>query len=393
MTASVERASSVETTTLRDDFLLDPEVVFLNHGSFGACPRPVFEEYQRWQRELEWQPVEFLGRRADDLLNAARARLAAYVNVDPDCLVFVPNATSGLNIVARSFPLEPGDEVVGNTHEYGALDLTWEHVCRKAGATYKRQEIPAPLSDPAEIVEAIWSGVTPRTKVVFLSHITSPSALIFPVAEVCRRAREAGIFSMVDGAHAPGQIPLDLDALGADVYSGNCHKWLCAPKGSAFLHVRPEHQRWVEALIVSWGWREADASFVKRNQWQGTREIASFLSVPAAIDYQAAHDWPAVRARCHALASECRRRLSELTGLPPICPDSPDWFAQMIASPLPSLDGEELKRRLYDEFRIEVPLHGSDEGGRIRVSFQAYNSEADLDRLLEALTALGVGRA
>ena len=390
MTAVGTAKTSAET--LRDDFLLDPEVTFLNHGSYGACPRPVFAEYQRWQRELEWQPVEFLGRRVDDLLDSARARLAAYLNVDAPDLVFVPNATSGLNIVARSFPLEPGDEVVGNSHEYGALDLTWEHVCRKAGARYIRQPIPLPLSGPMEIVEAIWAGVTPRTRVVFLSHITSPTALIFPVAEVCRRAREAGIFCMVDGAHAPGQLPLDLTALGADVYSGNCHKWLCAPKGSAFLHVRAEHHRWVEAMIVSWGWADTDATFVKRNQWQGTRDIAAFLTVPAAIDYQAANDWDAVRARCHDLASACRRQIGELTGLEPICPDSPDWFAQMVACRLPPVDRVDLKRRLYDEFRVEAPLTGSAEGDMIRVSFQAYNDERDLDRLVDALRALGVGR-
>src|SRR5687767_10069836 len=151
--------ATVPTTYLKDDFLLDPEVAFLNHGSFGACPKPVFAEYQRWQRELEWQPVEFLGRRVDDLLDAARSRLASYLNVDAPDLVFVPNATSGLNIVARSFPLEAGDEVVGNTHEYGALDLTWEHVCRKAGARYVRQPIPLPLSNPLEVVEAMWAGV------------------------------------------------------------------------------------------------------------------------------------------------------------------------------------------------------------------------------------------
>jgi isopenicillin-N epimerase len=390
MTATIEHAT-VDTATLRDDFLIDPEVVFLNHGSFGACPKPVFAEYQRWQRELEWQPVEFLGRRADDLLDAARARLAAYLNVEADCLVFVPNATSGLNIVARTFPLEPGDEVVGNTHEYGAMDLTWEHVCRKAGATYKRQPVSLPVTDPAEVVEAIWAGVTPKTKVVFLSHITSPTALIFPVEEVCRRAREAGIFTMVDGAHAPGQIPLDLTAIGADVYSGNCHKWLCAPKGSAFLHVRPEHHRWVEALIVSWGWAEADASFVKRNQWQGTRDIAAFLTVPAAIDYQADHDWPAVRARCHALASEAHRRIAELGGAEPIQPNSPVWFNQMVACGLPPIDAPVAKRRLYDEFKVEIPLTRSGERDLVRVSIQAYNDERDLERLIEGLAALGVG--
>ncbi len=210
---------------LRELFLLDPEVVFLNHGSFGACPRPVFEVYQAWQRELEWQPVEFLQRRANTLLDEARTRLAAYVNATPDDLVFVPNATIGLNIVARSLPLQPGDEILATDHEYGALDLTWAHVCRKTGARYVRHQIPVPLTGtPEELADAFWAAVTPRTRVVFLSHLTSPTALIFPVAEICRRAREAGIVSIVDGAHVPGHLPLDLTAVGADAYSGNCHK-------------------------------------------------------------------------------------------------------------------------------------------------------------------------
>ena len=383
---------------LRDQFLLDPDVVFLNHGSFGACPKPVFAEYQRWQVELERQPVEFLGRRSGALLDAAQAALAAYLNAGADDLVFVPNATSGLNVVARSLPLQPGDEVLTTDHEYGALDLTWQHVCAKAGARYVRRPIPLPVASAEEVVEAIWAGVTPRTRVLFLSHVTSPTALVLPVAELCRRARAAGILSVVDGAHAPGQIPVDLQALGADVYAGNCHKWLCAPKGSAFLYVRPEQQAWVEALIVSWGWGEGNGHwlhgrpFVSRNQWQGTRDLAAFLAVPAAIDFQAANDWSAVRAACHALAAEARTRLAELTGLPPIVPEpGPDgwsWFAQMIAAPLPPLDGKALHRRLYDELRIEVPITSMHGVGLIRVSFQGYNSRADLDALMSALERL-----
>jgi len=387
MSATV--ANSTSALTLRDDFLLDPEVVFLNHGSFGACPKPVFAEYQRWQRELEWQPVEFIGRRLEGLMEAARAPLAAYVGADPEHLVYVPNATAGLNVVIRSLKLEPGDEIVSNDHEYGALKLTWELVCRKTGAIYVEQLVPLPVRSQAEIVEAIWSGVTPRTKVVFLSHITSPTALIFPVEEIARRAREAGILCMIDGAHAPGQIPLDLDAIGADVYAGNNHKWLCAPKGSGFLHVRPELHDFVDSLIISWGWREAGASFVVRNQVQGTRDSASYLATPAAIRYQAEHDWDTVRARCHELAREARRRITELTGLEPIQPDSPDFFRQLVAVPLPPYDALELKTRLYDDYKIEIPLTISGPHHLIRASFQGYNTEEDLERLLEALVALG----
>lgn len=372
---------------LREFFLLDPDVVFLNHGSFGACPIPVFETYQRWQRDLERQPVEFLGRRVDDLLDAARARLSAYVNCDVDELVFVPNATMGINTIARSLKLQPGDEILGTDHEYGAIDYTWDFVCQSTGARSIHQPMPLPMTTPEAFVERFWSAVTPRTKVISISHITSPTALIFPVQEICRRAREAGILTIIDGAHVPGQLKLDLKALGADFYSGNCHKWLCSPKGSAFLFARREHHHMIDPLVISWGWVK-DATFVQRNQWQGTRDVSAFLSVPAAIDFQQEHDWDTVRRECHTLASEARARISEWSGLEPISPDSTDWFAQMVAVPLPPCDTTVVKQRLYDEFRVEVPLTQWSGNPGIRVSFQGYNTADDLNHLLTALAAI-----
>src|SRR6478609_8037616 len=306
--------------TLRDQFLLDKSVTFLNHGSFGACPIPVFEEYQRWQRELERQPVEFIGRRFEGLMGEARAAIAKFLNTDAANLVYVQNATSGLNVIARSFPLEQGDEILTTDHEYGALDMTWEWMCAKSGARYIKQPIPAPVTTHADFVETFWRAVTPKTKIIFLSHITSPTALIFPIKEICARARDAGILTVIDGAHVPGHIPLDLTDIGADIYSGNFHKWLCAPKGSAFLFVRPEQQEWVESLTISWGWR-GDSTFVSRNQYQGTTDIASYLATPAAIKFQQEHDWPTVRARCHGLARQARTRISERFDMPSLSPD------------------------------------------------------------------------
>ena len=372
---------------LRDLFLLDPDVVFLNHGSFGACPRPVFEAYQRWQRELERQPVNFLLRQAEGLLADARGALGAYLNADPSALVFVPNATAGMNLVARSLDLRRGDEILTTDHEYGAVDHTWQFVAGKTGATIVACPIPLPVSTPEDFVERLWAAVTPRTRVISISHITSPTALNFPVAEVCRRARAAGILTLVDGAHAPGQIPVDLDAIGADFYTGNCHKWLCAPKGAAFLYARPEQHARLDPLVISWGWG-VDTSFVEQNSWQGTRDLAAFLAVPDAIAFLEAHAWDAVRARCHALLESTRRRLAEATGLAPICPDGETWFAQMAALPIPACDPADLNRRLWEEYRIEVP--GIDWQGRqfVRVSVQGYNTPADLDALLAALNAL-----
>ena len=376
---------------LRDLFLLRPGAIFLNHGSFGACPRPVFEAYQSWQLELERQPVEFLGRRFTDLMRQARESLAAFVGADADELVYVPNATTGLNIVARSLPLREGDEVLATDHEYGALDRTWRFICRKRGARYVRQPVPLPVESAEQIVQAIWAGVTPRTRVLFVSHITSPTAIIFPAAELVRRAREAGLITVVDGAHAPGQIPLDLYALGADFYSGNCHKWMMSAKGSAFLYARREVQHLVEPLVVSWGWesdKPGPSRFVDEQEWQGTRDIAAYLSVPAAIQFMAEHDWPRVQRECHELVRYARERAAELTGLLPVTPDSPDWFAQMAALPIPPCDLDALKRRLDDEFHIEVPTVEWNGKHFLRISIQGYNTQADVDALVDALKVL-----
>ncbi len=376
---------------LRQSFLLRPNVIFLNHASFGACPRPVFEEYQRWQLELEKQPVEFLGRRFNDLMYGARTALAEYVNADPDELVYVPNATTGVNIVARSLGLRPGDEVLSSDHEYGALERTWNFLCRKTGATFTREAIPLPLTTRDEFVDRFWAGVTPRTRVIFLSHITSPTALIFPVEGICSRARAAGILTIIDGAHVLGQIPLDFSNLGCDFYSSNAHKWMQSPKGSAFLYARRDVQNLVEPLVVSWGYDSETPSgsrFVDEQEWTGTRDIAAYLSVPAAIEFMRDHDWELVQARCHKLARYARQGICAITGLEPLSPDAPEWYAQMVSLPLPPCDAEALKRRLYEEFQIEVPIITWKGQQLIRVSIQAYNSQADVDALIQALETL-----
>jgi isopenicillin-N epimerase len=384
-------ALSLPIPELAGQFLLRQDMSFLNHGSFGACPRPVFDAYQAWQRELEAQPVEFLGRRLPGLLADARGRLAGYIGTQADNLAFVPNATHGINIVARALELQPGDEVLSTDHEYGAVERTWRFNCDPQGARFVTQSIELPARSAAEVVDQLWAGVTERTRVLLVSHISSPTALIFPVAEICRRARAAGIITVVDGAHAPGHIDLDLDAIGADFYSGNCHKWLCAPKGAGFLYARPERQPLLRPLVVSWGWQKEQpgpSPFVDYFEWIGTDDPAAYLSVPAAIDFQAQNSWPAVRAACHALLAQARARIAELTGLPQICPDSSDWWGQMATIPLPPCDAVAIQRQLWDEFRVEVPF--VQRGGRqfIRISIQAYNTPNDIDRLVDGLKQL-----
>ena len=383
---------------MRDQFLLAPNVIFLNHGSFGACPKPVFETYQGWQRELESQPVEFLGRRSDGLLDEAREVLGEYLACHADDLVYIPNASVGMNMVARSIPLKAGDEILSTDHEYGAVDLLWTFICEKTGATYIRQPMPLPMTTPEAFIEQFWSAVTPRTKVISISHITSPTALIFPIAEIIKRAREQAIYTVIDGAHAPSQLPLNMTELDPDFYAGNCHKWLCAPKGAGFLYARRDLHDMIDPLVVSWGYQpcsgqsvggglvlsSATTRLVQHNQYQATRDIAAYLSVPAAIDFQRQNNWDEIRARCHQLAIETRARVSELTELPIIAPDN--WIGQMFTAPLPdTINADQFKFRLYDQFNIEVPIVVWNNKPYIRISFQAYNTQADADALIDAL--------
>jgi isopenicillin-N epimerase len=363
-----------DSNDLRKEFLLDPDVVFLNHGSFGACPRAVFERYQQWQRELEHQPVEFLARRLDGLLAEARRALGEYVNADPDDLVFVQNATAGVNLAAWAVALRPGAEVLSTSLEYGALDLAWEHICAHAPASYVRMPVTVPLDNT---VEEIWGGVTDRTRVLFLSHITSETAVQLPVEELCARARERGLKTVVDGAHVPAHISLDLDALDVDYYAGNCHKWLCAPKGAGFLYVRRELQETIAPLVVGWGYGDA-STFLTRHERQGTRDPSAFLTVPDAIEWQRAHDWDAVAARCRQLTARAPERI----GLEPL-----GTGLQMVSMRLPQELPADLQERLYDKHRIEIPVFETHAGRVIRASFQGYNDESDLGALASAIRA------
>jgi len=385
---------------LKSRFLLDASVTFLNHGSFGATPKPVFREYQRWQREMEKQPVEFLGRRINSLMAESRSALGKYVGTHADNLVYTQNVTISLNIVARSLDLGPGDEVLSTDHEYGALDRTWRFLSRERGFSYFNHPIVFPLTSEQDFIDDFWSGVTPNTRVIFLSHITSATAIIFPIAEIVRRTREAGIISIVDGAHVPGQIDLKIDSLGVDFYGGNLHKWLCAPKGAGFLYASPAMQNLLKPLVVSWGYESETSSgstFIDHNEWWGTRDMAAFLAVPAAIEFQEKYQWDKVRDLCHELALDAQRRICEITGLAPLHSQplvsaqdgSGNWFRQMFTARLPmEVDVVTLKNRLYEDYRIEVPVHEWNGNKLIRVSVQGYNTRRDIDKLCRALPIL-----
>ena len=248
-------SNQIISPALRQQFLLRPDITYLNFGSFGACPRPVFEQYQRYQLELEQEPVQFIVETGPKYLAESRKALANFVNSDSDDLVYVVNPSHAVNIVAKSLALQPGDEILTTSLEYGACDRTWEFYCSKSGAHYIKQPIRLPLVSKDEFVDQFFKGVTSKTKLIFLSHITSSTALRFPVELIIKEAKKRGLLTFIDGAHAPGQLPLDLKALDADFYTGACHKWMMTPKGSSFLFVKRERQHLLEPLVVSWGYK------------------------------------------------------------------------------------------------------------------------------------------
>ena len=290
---------------LNSQFLLNPNITYLNFGSFGACPKPIFEEYQKWQLALEREPVQFVTVNSPGYLKKSREALAKYIHCDADDVVFVANPSYGINIIAKSLQLNAGDEILSTNLEYGALDRTWDYYCKKAGAIYLRQKISLPLVSKEKFIEDFFRGLTDKTKAIFISHITSATALIFPVKEICDMAKAKGLFTIVDGAHVPGHIPLNIEDLQPDVYTGACHKWMCAPKGCSFLYVKKEWQHLFDPLVISWGYESAAPSssqFLDYHQTQGTRDIAAFLSVPKTIEFLNENDWLAVAAACRQLA-------------------------------------------------------------------------------------------
>jgi isopenicillin-N epimerase len=378
---------------IKNQFLLTPDVIYLNHGSFGATPKPVMEVYQKWQIRLENQPVKFLGREINELQLDARIVLGSYLNAAVDDLVFIPNATAGANLIARSLHLTQDDEVLATNHEYGACDYAWEFACQKNGSRYIRQPIPLPIQREEETCEQFLKGVTQRTKVIYLSHITSPTALRLPVKQICQQAKELNILTVVDAAHSPGQIPVDLLDLGADVVFGDCHKWMLSPKGAGFLYVRPEIQNIIEPLIVSWGYHATaeiatGSQFIDYLQWTGTHDPSAYLSVPAAIQFMQENAWDKIQKKSYELLRSTIERICDLVKMEPLYPLDSDFYIQMGIAPLPNSDLGLLKRRLYDEYKVEVPLIQWEDHQFIRISVQGYNTQDDLDKLSSALEVL-----
>lgn len=375
-------------TDLKDLFLLDPKYRHLNHGSFGACPKPIFEDYQRWQLALEREPVDFFVHKGNIALQESKKALGEYIHADPDNLVFTTNPTYAINIIAKSLDLQPGDEVLATDQEYGALDRTWKYYCDKAGAKYVQQKITLPVTSKEQIIEDFFAGYTDRTKAIFISQITSMTALIFPVKEICARAKSLGLLTIVDGAHVPGHIPLNLQELEADIYTGACHKWMMTPKGCSFLYAKPEVQNNFDPVIISWGY-DADvpgkSKFLDYHQLQGTRDYSAFLTVPASIEFMQTHDWWTVSDQCKQLLRANYQRLCDVFGRQPLCPITDEFLGQIASVPVPIDDPMPLKQALFTRYNIEIPVFKLRDQVYLRLSTQAYVSQEDIDYLIDAL--------
>lgn len=374
---------------MKDWFLLDPDIAFLNHGSYGACSKPVFKEYQDWQQKLENQPVQFMTNQVYSALEKSREAMSQFVGCDEDELVFFQNPTTAVTNVIYNLDLKPGDEVLMSNHEYGALVRAWKMWGKKTGVNIIQQDILTPVTTEENFIEDFWKGVTPQTKVIFLSHITSSTALIFPIEKIIKLAKEENILTIIDGAHVPAQIPLNIHELKCDFYTGACHKWLCAPKGSSFLFVKKEHQDWVKPLVVSWG-KDGDdpnpSEFIQNFQWQGTRDMSAFLTIPTAINFYNKEIRP-YQESCKKIIQDTYSEFLSVLNTEPISAGK-EWLAQLVAHPLPKNIPSNLKKRLWEEYQIEIPVFEWNGQAYVRVSIQVYNTQKDVDLLMSALRSL-----
>jgi isopenicillin-N epimerase len=364
------------------------DTIYLNHGSFGPPPGPVRTERRAWQERLETQPMDFFVRQYEPAWQAARQRLADFVGAAAEDLVFVENATAGMNIVSRSVRLRPGDEVLLTDHAYGAVVRIWDAACARAGAERKMVDLPRPVESADQLVAAVEQAMNVRTRLLVISHVTSATALVLPVEALCRAAAARGVPVCVDGPHAPLHVPLDLHALDCDYYTASCHKWLSAPFGSGFLYVHRRSQSLIEPSVVSWGrlLPAVPERWYEQFIWSGTRDPSAYLSVPAAIDFFTRLGVDRVRQRMYDLADYARGRLLEQVGVETVAPADSIWYGAMAHVRLSDGDCASLQQLLWDQYRIEVPIIHWHDRRYVRVSCHLYNTRAQIDQLVDALS-------
>ncbi len=376
---------------IKDLFQLKPDITFLNHGSFGACPKSVFEDYQNWQKALELEPIQFVTKIGVAAYRKSKEVFAETFQCNTDDFFFTPNPSTAFNTVIKSLDLQKDDEILSTNLEYGAMDRTWHFYCKQTGAKYVQQNIPLPILSKESFFEAFWAGLNDKTKYVFLSHITSSTALILPIEEICRKAKELGLITIIDGAHVPGHLPLNLTELEADYYTGAMHKWYLAPKGFSFLHVKKAFQQSLDPLVVSWGYESEQPShsqFLDYHEYSGTRDISAYLTMPALHEFWKTNEWKEKSAIAKSQILTWYPKFCDLLDTKPICPVSDEWLGQMCSIPISTPNPVALKEVLFEKYKIEIPITNRGEEFFIRISMQGYNTEADLVRLYDVLTVL-----
>ncbi len=372
---------------MKNQFLLDSTITYLNHGSFGACAKPIFEAYQQFQLELEREPVQFIVNNAKSHLAQAKIALGKLVNVAPEDFFFLANPTTAVNNIIASLDLKSGDEVLMTDLEYGAMDRSWDFYAKKSGFKVVRQHIELPVISQLSLLENFTGGITPRTKAIFINQISSATALRFPVSEICEIARSRGLITIIDGAHVPGHIDLDIQKMDPDFYTGTCHKWLLAPKGSSFLYVGKDFQQMLQPSVISWSYEPnaRNLSFPEVHEVQGTRDITAFLAVKLAVDFLEKNNWKQNADRCTNLILEYYPRFCDLVGSSPICPIDIENLSQMCSVPIRTKEHETVKNLLYKKYQIEIPIMESNGNHYMRISMNWYNDRSDLEILYKAL--------
>lgn len=371
------------------------DTTYLNHGSFGPSPLCVQQARHDFSTQLENQPMDFFLRHMEQLLDDVAEQLGTFIGSKPENLIFTDNATFGMNIVAASVNLQPDDEVLLTDHEYGAVIRIWQHTCKPAGAKVVTQALPFPFTSEDDIVSSFMEGVTDKTKLIVISHVTSPTAAILPVKKICHAARQRKIPVCIDGPHAVAMLPLNLDKLDCDYYAASCHKWLSAPIGSGFLYVAPRRQQHIKPAVTSWGGSISGRPKHWKDEfhWSGTRNPAPCLAIPAAIEFLKDYGLEKFQSETHALAQYARLQITSLTGLETFIPDTSDWYGSMIALPLPPSDRQPLRPNesdplqtlLWERYGIEIPITHWKGRRFLRVSCHLYNTQEDIDKLTEAL--------
>ena len=385
----------------KDWFVLDPKPIYLTHGNFGGCLKVAFDNRLYWHQKLEFNPHKFLVYDLFPELQKSRLSLSRYLDCNKDDLVYFNNPSTALNTVIRSLNLKKNDEVLSTNHEYGALDKTWQYYSEKKEFNYKKINIDLPFDDSQLFVQNFINSINKKTKVIFLSHITSSTALIFPVKEICKIAKENNILTIIDGAHTPGHIKLSIRDIDPDIYVGACHKWICSPKGVSFLYSSKSYQKNIDPLVISWGWRDKlfskESQFINWHQWQGTNDLSAYLTIPVILDFFKKHDWNKVSTKCHDLILETKNYFSNSNSICIPTSNNSNHLGQMLSFKV-NQDSKliqvlkndptkisEVQKTIFNQSNIYMPIIIWNDEIFMRVSIQAYNSKKDIESMFEML--------